>query len=166
VFSYALDIATTTGGGEPYVATSGSQVETEAKPCVARFDVRIGASGWKKTLWCFGKRAENEVLGFPDMELPGLVVDHMEESAATEIGSPELAKHIEAIIRSLTVRTPEEDTGESGTVAEVVCGRTELGQRLRDIRRRIKTSGERLLGWDDVDCELRDRRGSRDSEDE
>jgi hypothetical protein len=36
---------------------------------------------------------------------------------------------------------------------------TELGRRLREIRARIVASGEPLLNWEDLDAELRERRG-------
>jgi len=37
--------------------------------------------------------------------------------------------------------------------------RTALGRRLWRIRKRIVASGERLLSWDEVERELRERRG-------
>ena len=36
---------------------------------------------------------------------------------------------------------------------------TELGRRLQEIRARIVASGEPLLDWEDLDAELRERRG-------
>jgi hypothetical protein len=39
--------------------------------------------------------------------------------------------------------------------------RTELGRRLREIRRRIVASGQPLLDADGLDREVRDRRGER-----
>jgi len=37
--------------------------------------------------------------------------------------------------------------------------RTPLGRRLDEIRERIKTSGQPLLSWEDIDRELAERRG-------
>ena len=39
--------------------------------------------------------------------------------------------------------------------------RTQLGRRLREFRRRIVQSGAPLLNWDELDNELRSRRGDR-----
>lgn len=39
---------------------------------------------------------------------------------------------------------------------------TSLGQRLAEIRERIKASGQPLLSWEDIDRELADRRGERE----
>jgi len=42
--------------------------------------------------------------------------------------------------------------------------RTELGRRLREIRRRIVAAGEPLLGWDEFDREMQERRGEHEPE--
>jgi hypothetical protein len=42
--------------------------------------------------------------------------------------------------------------------------RTELGRQLREIRRRIVASGQPLLDADELDREVRDRRGDRQAE--
>jgi hypothetical protein len=39
--------------------------------------------------------------------------------------------------------------------------RTELGRRLWEIRKRIVAAGEPLLGWDEIDREVAERRGDR-----
>jgi hypothetical protein len=44
--------------------------------------------------------------------------------------------------------------------------RTSLGQRLWSIRARLIASGEPLLTWDDIDRELAERRGERESQTE
>ena len=52
----------------------------------------------------------------------------------------------------------------SVTVADPAnaASRTELGKKLRAIRRRIVDSGERLLSPEEVDCEVAIRRGEHD----
>jgi hypothetical protein len=42
--------------------------------------------------------------------------------------------------------------------------RTELGRRLWRIRQRILESGQRLLDWDGVEREVRERRGEANKE--
>jgi hypothetical protein len=37
--------------------------------------------------------------------------------------------------------------------------RTKLGRRLLQIRRKILASGQPLLNWNEIECELRERRG-------
>jgi len=44
--------------------------------------------------------------------------------------------------------------------------RTELGRRLMEIRARIVASGQPLLSWDELECELDRRRGCHCAEDE
>jgi len=39
--------------------------------------------------------------------------------------------------------------------------RTDLGKRLWEIRQRIVASGVPLLGWDEIERELAERRGDR-----
>lgn len=40
--------------------------------------------------------------------------------------------------------------------------RTELGRRLWELRRGIISSGLPLLGWDDIEKEIKERRGERE----
>lgn len=42
--------------------------------------------------------------------------------------------------------------------------RTDLGKRLWEIRQKILASGEPLLDWNDIERELRERRGEQDLE--
>jgi hypothetical protein len=42
--------------------------------------------------------------------------------------------------------------------------RTELGRRLLRIRQRILASGQPLLDWDDIESQLRERRGEANEE--
>jgi hypothetical protein len=43
--------------------------------------------------------------------------------------------------------------------------RTELGRRLWEIRKRSIVSGARLLNWEEIEREIKDRRGGQDAED-
>jgi hypothetical protein len=55
---------------------------------------------------------------------------------------------------------PAADTTQSpGGQLPSYMPRTPLGQRLWEIRARLLASGERLLGWEEIEREVSERRG-------
>ena len=83
------------------------------------------------------------------VEKPPLSVSGSPATAAPGL-QPTTNDHIEAHQQDLLTYRP----------------RTPLGQRLWNIRARIIASGEPLLTWDDIDRELAERRGERESQTE
>jgi hypothetical protein len=77
----------------------------------------------------------------------------MDEAAIQESGTDQ---------RSFTVTGSNRAEIDASVVRpEEAPPRTQLGRRLRELRRRIVHSGAPLLNWDELDGELRNRRGDR-----
>ena len=55
-------------------------------------------------------------------------------------------------------RTSEMPTTSDGAVLPPYQPRTSLGKRLWEIRGQIMASGERLLGWDEIEKEVSEQR--------
>jgi hypothetical protein len=61
-------------------------------------------------------------------------------------------------------RGSEPDVQPGGQSQNSFIPRTELGRRLLRIRRKILASGQPLLHWNNIESELRDRRGEANEE--
>ena len=163
-FAYATAVATTSDDTPSFVAASGSQVDVDPEPHFAGFTIRSTRSHWWKRIWCSANRAGNELLRLSDVEMADAMIGHIEESTATEMAWPELSRNLDAIIQNRSVTHLTMDNDASDAICAAPRARTELGQRLREIRQRIKATGQQLLDWDALDRELLERRGEHEAE--
>jgi hypothetical protein len=66
--------------------------------------------------------------------------------------------------RTRRLEAHQGDVRRGGQSPNSFVPRTELGRRLLRIRRKILASGQPLLDWNDIESELRERRGEATEE--
>ncbi|MGI6415118.1 MAG: hypothetical protein ACOX1P_05560 [Thermoguttaceae bacterium] len=162
-YEYATDV-TTTGQELPYVGGTASDSAVEAEHRFAGFAIRNPAVHLQKMIWCIAVRAQNELVHLPDFEIADAAIASLEESTATETASAEFAKQTRIFFETLSIKCEAFPGPDLARAPEPVQARTPLGRRLREIRQRIEASGAPLLDWNDIERELAERRGKRNSE--
>lgn len=110
---------------------------------------------WRKTLWCVLSHHRNESVHLTRFEAEEEQVGYPAQATAT---ATEVAEAWRGVETEIPAAHREDPAFESS--------RTELGRQLRELRRRYILGGGQLLGPEEIDREVAERRGEREQENE
>jgi hypothetical protein len=152
---FATDTATALGEGfEAIITPSGSTELPKEELAIGVVDFEaaeeeLGMSS-RKTLWYLVSRQRNELVHFTRFQAAEEQLGYPAQPTASATELAELWRPMETLLTQ--------------TDPAFRPSRTELGRKLREIRRRYLLRGGRLMTADEIDEEIAFRRGERDQE--